>query len=88
MQTETVDVHEAQTRLPELISLVIAGTEVILTGGATPRVRLVPIAKPRVAELHKGAIITSVDFDAPLPDDFWLGTSRSYSILQVESNQI
>jgi len=74
MHTETVDIQEAQTRLPELVSLVLAGTEVVLTEAATPRVRLVPIVKPRVAELHKGAIITSDDFDAPLPDDFWLGT--------------
>ncbi len=88
MQTETVDVQEAQTRLPELVSLVLAGTEVILTEGTAPRVRLVPMAKPRVAELHKGAIITSDDFDAPLPDDFWLGTSKVGLILPIESNQI
>jgi len=73
MHTETVDIQEAQTRLPELVSLVLAGTEVILTEGATPRVRLVPVAKPRIAGLHNGAITTSDDFDAPLPDDFWLG---------------
>jgi antitoxin (DNA-binding transcriptional repressor) of toxin-antitoxin stability system len=75
--TQTIDVHEAQQRLPELVSLVIAGTEVILSEGPTPLVRLVPVTGPRparVAGLHTGAITTSEDFDAPLPDEFWLGT--------------
>jgi hypothetical protein len=30
----------------------------------------------RVAELHPGAIEMSEDFDAPLPDTFWLGEDR------------
>jgi hypothetical protein len=33
MQTKTVDVHEAQTHLVELLSLVTAGIEIILTVG-------------------------------------------------------
>ena len=77
MQTKTVDVHEAQTRLVELLSLVSAGTEIILTAGNTPLARIVPMAgalTPRVAGLHPGAIRTSEDFDEPLPEDFWTGT--------------
>jgi 5-methylthioadenosine/S-adenosylhomocysteine deaminase len=31
---------------------------------------------PRVADLHPGAIAISDDFDAPLPDAFWLGESQ------------
>lgn len=30
--------------------------------------------RERVAGLHPGAIVMSPDFDAPLPDEFWLGT--------------
>ena len=77
MQTKTVDVHEAQTHLVELLSLVSAGTEIILTAGSTPLARIVPMASapmPRVAGLHPGAIWTSEDFDEPLPEDFWTGT--------------
>jgi antitoxin (DNA-binding transcriptional repressor) of toxin-antitoxin stability system len=77
MQTKTVDVHEAQTRLVELLSLVSAGTEIILTAGNTPLARIVPMAgalTPRVAGLHPGAIQTREDFDEPLPEDFWIGT--------------
>ena len=29
--------------------------------------------KPRVLGLHPGAFQPSDDFDAPLPDEFWLG---------------
>lgn len=30
--------------------------------------------RERMAGLHPGAIVMSPDFDAPLPDEFWLGT--------------
>jgi antitoxin (DNA-binding transcriptional repressor) of toxin-antitoxin stability system len=77
MLTKTIDVREAQTTLKELLPLVIAGSEVILTEGSTPVARLVPVASPtstpRVAGLHSGAIWTSEDFDEPLPEEFWTG---------------
>lgn len=28
---------------------------------------------PRILGLHAGAFTVSADFDAPLPDEFWLG---------------
>jgi prevent-host-death family protein len=77
MQTKTVDVHEAQTHLVELLALVSAGTEIILTQGSTPLARIVPVAgtsTPRVAGLHPGAIWTREDFDESLPEEFWTGT--------------
>jgi antitoxin (DNA-binding transcriptional repressor) of toxin-antitoxin stability system len=76
MQTKTVDVHEAQTHLVELLSLVSAGTEIILTEGNTPLARIVPlggVTTPRIAGLHPGVIWTSEDFDEPLPEEFWTG---------------
>jgi prevent-host-death family protein len=76
MQTKTVDVHEAQTHLAELLSLVTAGTEIILTEGNTPLARIVPmpsISRPRVAGLHPNAIWTREDFNEPLPEEFWTG---------------
>ena len=63
--------------LKELLSLVVKGSEIVLTQGNTPIARLVPIAASpttsRVAGLHPGAIWMSDDFDEPLPDEFWLG---------------
>ena len=72
MPTKTVDVREAQEQLTELISLAEAGTEVILTDGAKPLARLVPMnpkSVQRIPGLHPGAIRTSDDFDEPLPDE-------------------
>lgn len=76
MQTKTVDVHEAQTRLVELLLLVAAGTEIIVTEGSTPLARIVPMGGTtlRIAGLHPGAIWTSEDFDEPLSEEFWTGT--------------
>jgi len=78
MLTKTVEVSDSQTRFAELLSVVLGGTEIILTQDQIPLVRLTPIAPPqaapRVAGLHKGAIWTSDDFDEPLPEDFWTGS--------------
>jgi prevent-host-death family protein len=76
MLTKTVEVHEAQSNLKKLLSMVLEGTEIVLTENDTPLARLVPLAlptKPRIAGLHPGAIWTSDDFDEPLPEEFWAG---------------
>lgn len=78
MLTKIVDVHEAETNLRELLSMVLKGAEIVLTEGNTPLARLVPIASqatPRIAGLHSGAIWMSEDFDEPLPEEFWTGNS-------------
>ncbi|MEJ5301323.1 MAG: hypothetical protein WHS38_10080 [Thermodesulforhabdaceae bacterium] len=74
MLTKQIDVKEAQARLQELIAQIALGVEWVLTDGAKPVARLVPIAS-RVAGLHAGAIWTSFDFDEPLPDEFWTGSA-------------
>lgn len=71
-----IDIQDAQTRLLELLSLVKAGNEVIITQAQTPVMRLVPVnnnVQQRVAGLHAGMGWISDDFDAPLPDEFWVG---------------
>jgi prevent-host-death family protein len=77
MTTKSVELHEAQQHLAELVAQVATGTEIIILDGQTPRARLVPItphAVQRVPGLHAGSIIMSADFDQPLPDEFWIGT--------------
>ncbi len=74
--TTTIDVHEAQARLPELVSSVETGAEIILTKDDAPVARLVPLAAPavsRVPGLHAGSVWISADFDEPLPDAYWAG---------------
>jgi antitoxin (DNA-binding transcriptional repressor) of toxin-antitoxin stability system len=82
MTTKTIDIHGEQIELPELLSLVKEGIEVIITDGATPLARLVPLdeaASPRVAGLHAhlGPAWVSDDFDEPLPEEFWNGTDET-----------
>lgn len=74
MLIKTIEIHDAQADLKKLLSLVAEGAEIVLTDGATPLARLVPVtpsAAQRVTGLHSGAIWTSEDFDDPLPDAFW-----------------
>lgn len=75
--TKTVTVHDAQTQLLNLLSFAMKGNEVIITKDNKPLARLVSIpstSQPRVAGLNKGKIWVSDDFDAPLPDEFWMGS--------------
>lgn len=63
-----------QAQLSELILLVSAGTEIILTDGSKSLAHPLPFASDsasRIAGLYTGAILTSDDFDDLLPDDFW-----------------
>ncbi len=82
MTTKTIDIQDAPAQFAELLSLVAAGTEIILTDGATPLARMVPLDQPgsqRIAGLHAhlGPAWMSDDFDDPLPDEFWIGTDET-----------
>jgi len=49
---------------------------VVLTRSGQPVAQVIPLGPPaqqRISPLHPDAMETSGDFDAPLPDDFWLG---------------
>ncbi len=70
MQTQTVDVSEAQAHFQELLRRVATGVHVVLSEDEKPVAHLFP-AGVRIAGLNAGAIVTSDDFDTPLPDQFW-----------------
>jgi prevent-host-death family protein len=65
-----VNMHEAKTRLSELVRLVEAGEQVVLARNGTPVVELVPAAAPEKREggFLKGKIWISPDFDEPDPE--------------------
>lgn len=73
----TLSIKEAQTKLSQLLELAQAGHEIIIHDPQKGKARLVPIAEPpqgpRVFGLHEGSWSMAEDFDAPLPDSFWLG---------------
>lgn len=79
MSSRMIDVEEARDQLAELVAQAAAGMEIVLTEGAQPRARLVPVASargPHVPGLHPGSMVMSEDFDAPLPDEFWTGAPQ------------
>jgi len=73
---KTVNIHEAKTNLSALIAAAEAGEEVVIARANKPVVKLVamePKPAQRIPGLHKGEFYMADDFDAPLPDEFWLG---------------
>jgi prevent-host-death family protein len=80
MATVTLDVNDLPARYAEVVTRAKQGDEVIITAPGEPPVRLVPVPpspapRPRVLGLHPGSMAAAPDFDAPLPDEFWLGES-------------
>ncbi|HEY4000319.1 MAG TPA: type II toxin-antitoxin system Phd/YefM family antitoxin [Candidatus Xenobia bacterium] len=67
-----VNVHEAKTRLSQLLVKVEHGEDVIISRAGHPVARLVPYVgknKPRVLGQAAGDFEVPEDFDAPLPDE-------------------
>lgn len=66
-----VGVHEAKTRLSELLRLVDSGQEVEIARGGEPVAKLVPFRPREIRQLgtDHGVYTVPEDFDAPLPDD-------------------
>jgi prevent-host-death family protein len=67
----TVGVHEAKTRLSELLRVVAAGQEVEIARNGVPVARLVPYRPPtrRSFGHDAGRFEVADDFDAPLPPE-------------------
>ncbi len=68
-----VNVHEAKTRLSQLLAEVERGGEVIVARNGKPVAKLVPFPAPAKKRLRlgtwKGRIWMSPDFDAPLSEE-------------------
>jgi len=66
-----VNMHDAKTRLSELVAAAESGEEVVIARGGTPAVRLVAVsvkhAPVRLGALA-GEIEIGADFDEPLPE--------------------
>ena len=76
MTTTTLDIRALRLSLDDVLTLVRKGAAVLLTEGSVPLARLIPLAPPetgRIPALHSGSMEAADEFDAPLPDDFWLG---------------
>jgi prevent-host-death family protein len=66
-----VNMHDAKTKLSELVAAAERGEDVVIARNGTPAVRLVAIA-PRYAPVRLGVLAGQIgigpDFDAPLPE--------------------
>lgn len=67
----TVDVHEAQNRLPRLLNEVEGGANIVITRAGQPVARLVPLRSKSMAGRKpgflKGKLRIAKDFDHKLP---------------------
>ena len=65
----TIPVHEAQTKLLELIHQLTPGDEVVITENGQPVARLVALAQPsserRLGTLRGTVLYMAADFEAP-----------------------
>lgn len=76
MSARTVTLHEAETRLRELLDLAERGEDVQIAVDNDRRFRLVAVPAAsggRHFGRHRGKARMHDDFDAPLPEGFWLG---------------
>jgi hypothetical protein len=79
MSVKTIDLEETPASLDELLVLLLSNDEILLTKGDVPLAWLSGAGDiltgnlPRIPGLHAGTTWVSDDFDAPLPDEFWLG---------------
>ncbi|CAN5878977.1 hypothetical protein BH24ACT15_BH24ACT15_12100 [soil metagenome] len=68
--TISVGVHEAKTRLSELIRLVAEGTEVVVTNRGIEVARIAPPIPPAMTKrplgIDRGQVAVAEDFDAPM----------------------
>jgi len=77
MTTKIIDLEQGSTNLDAILAQLDDQTDVLLVRGETPIARLISekavTIQPRTPGLHAGTTWVSEDFDAPLPDAFWLG---------------
>lgn len=74
----TITVQKSDVKLDDLFAWVQEGTEIIIMHGETTLAKVIPTEthfnqpKERILGAHPGSWMSD-DFDAPLPDEFWLG---------------
>jgi len=66
-----VNMHEAKTRLSQLVELAEHGERVVIARGGVPVAEIVPFKAPpakREGGQWRGRVWISPDFDAPMPE--------------------
>jgi len=76
MATKIIAADDMQAKIPELLTMISEGDEIIIEKNSRPFAKLTAITeagRKRIPGLNRGEVWTSEDFDEPLPDEFWLG---------------
>jgi antitoxin (DNA-binding transcriptional repressor) of toxin-antitoxin stability system len=78
MSVKTVERHEFERSVGSFLDFVSKGNEVVVVQDNTVQARLTapappPTQTPRQPDRYAGKVWMAEDFDAPLPDSFWLG---------------
>jgi antitoxin (DNA-binding transcriptional repressor) of toxin-antitoxin stability system len=75
MAATTFDLSQLPPALADAIRNAPPASELVIVDQNVPVARLIvgPPQGARIAGLHLGSFVVADDFDAPLPDDFWLG---------------
>jgi prevent-host-death family protein len=77
--TKSASLPDAAAKLAGLVQLAQEGIDIVLTQDGLPVARLTSAEssdQPRIPGLNAGKASISDDFDAELPDEFWLGVGR------------
>lgn len=73
---ETVNIHDAKTRLSQLVDRAASGEDVVVSRNGKPLVRITRLktSKRRIRfGVLKGRLTIPAGFDAPLPDEVLAG---------------
>jgi prevent-host-death family protein len=74
--THEVSLTDAVAQFTDLVRLAQQGAEILIVEDGLPVARLIPpesLDRPRIAGLNEGEVWMSDDFNAELPEEFWLG---------------
>jgi prevent-host-death family protein len=70
---ENVSIHQAETNLPQLLSRVELGEEIVISAQGVPIAKLVPVRsgsrRRSSLGMDRGKFVVPENFNDPLPDD-------------------
>ena len=73
---EAIDIHDAKTRLSDLVDLAAAGEDVVVSCNGKPLVRITQLKgarRPIKFGVLNGKVRIAADFETPLPGDVLAG---------------
>jgi hypothetical protein len=75
MTSTVFELNRLPPELGQAIQTATPSSELVIVDNNVPIAHLIVCPQPaaRVPGLHPGSFVIADDFDAPMPDEFWLG---------------